>query len=156
MPSSWLGPVPPWLEGETAVTGIRDETGAGSMEDDLVGWGKVLFIETRGRRSGRTRRAAVGFVEAPDGSLLVAAGDAEAHWARNLIVDPRCVVERGNVRLECRAVRLDETGHHAAVAALIMKYGTPAERLGSGPAFRLTPVTGSGAGRTDDSGDVLA
>lgn len=83
----------------------------------------------------------VGFVEAPDGSLLVAASDTETHWALNLLAEPRCLVEREGDRLEHRAIPLDERDHHAAVAALIMKYGTPAERLGSGPAFRLVPDT---------------
>lgn len=120
---------------------VPDQT----LDEDLLRWGKVLRIETRGRHSGRPRRATVGFVEAPDGSLLVAAGHAEAHWALNLMAEPRCLVERQGIRLEHDAVRLDGRDHHAAVAALIARYGTPAERLGSGPAFRLVPVVPSAA-----------
>ncbi len=104
-------------------------------------WGKVLLIETLGHHSGRPRQAVVGFVEAPDGSLLVAASGADdALGPQPALAEPRCLVEREGIRLEHRAIPLDERDHHATVAALIMKYGTPAERLGSGPAFRLVPV----------------
>ena len=41
---------------------------------------------------------------------------------------------------------LPEPGRQEAVRALILKYGTPAERLGWGPAFRLVPVGGSAGG----------
>jgi len=61
----------------------------------------------------------VGYVDEPDGSVLVAAGDG-AHWALNLFADPTVDVEVG------------ERGF-AAVAE------TPAERLGRGASFRLRP-----------------
>jgi deazaflavin-dependent oxidoreductase (nitroreductase family) len=109
------------------------------MEDELAAWGKVITLETRGRRSGLPRRVAVGFIETPDG-LLVAAADDDTQWARNLAADERCHVELAGVRSERRAVALDDAGRDAAVAALILKYGTPSERLGSGPAFRLEPT----------------
>jgi hypothetical protein len=35
---------------------------------------------------------------------------------------------------------LDRTATASTVSALILRYGTPAERLGRGPAFRLRPV----------------
>jgi deazaflavin-dependent oxidoreductase (nitroreductase family) len=110
------------------------------MADDLDDWGKVVILETRGRHTGRRRRAAVGYVGDADGSLVVAAADEQVHWALNLMAEPRCVVERHGARVEHRATVLDDAAHHAAVAALIVKYGTPAERLGAGPAFRLTPT----------------
>jgi deazaflavin-dependent oxidoreductase (nitroreductase family) len=119
----------------TGVTGGHPETG---LEEDLAAWGKVVVLETRGRRSGRLRRATVGFIEADDGSILVAAADEDVHWARNLTADPYCVVERDGERRTCRATSLDEHERQAVVASLIMRYGTPAERLGAGPAFRLT------------------
>jgi deazaflavin-dependent oxidoreductase (nitroreductase family) len=110
------------------------------MDDDLAAWGKVLILETVGRRSGRSRRAAVGFVAEPAGSLLVAANQPLTHWALNLAASPECIVEREGLRRAHRAERLDERARQAAVAALILKYGTPAERLGGGPAFRLVPA----------------
>lgn len=100
------------------------------------------MIETRGRVSGRTTRTAVGYVEEPDGSFLVAAGSSEAHWARNLEAHPAAVVELDGRRLVVQAEPLDDDGHVRAVRDLILRYGTPAEPLGSGPSFRLRPVPG--------------
>ena len=51
---------------------------AGDVGEQLAGWGVVAILETRGRVTGRPARAAVGFVEEPDGSLLVAAGEPDA------------------------------------------------------------------------------
>lgn len=114
-----------------------------SMDDDLAAWGKTIALETRGRQSGMRRRVTVGFVEESDGGLLVAAADDASHWANNLVADPRCQVERGGRRDAYLATRLTGGDRSAAIAALILKYGTPSERLGAGPAFRLSPETSS-------------
>jgi hypothetical protein len=79
----------------------------------------------------------VGFVEAPDGDYLVAAGDPDADWARNLEAEPRCTVTVSGGTVGAVAEPLDGVERNAAITALILKYGTPAERLGRGPAFRL-------------------
>jgi deazaflavin-dependent oxidoreductase (nitroreductase family) len=105
--------------------------------DQLAGWGKVAIIETTGRISGHPARAAVGYVDEPDGSLLVAAGDPDADWARNLEADPRCTVTIGERSWACAAELLEGPIRSAAIVELIVRYGTPAERLGNGPAFRL-------------------
>jgi len=97
----------------------------------------VLLLETTGRVTGRPARAAVGFVEGPGDSLLVAAGSETSDWARNLEADPRCEVtieDRTEPRI---AVRLEGADHNRAIVLLILRYGTPAERLGAGPSFRL-------------------
>ena len=83
---------------------------------------------------------AVGFVDGPDGSILVAAGE-DALWASNLEADPRCLVEIGERRFEAVAEPLDRREHGDVVAGLILRYGTPAERLGRGPSFRLRPIS---------------
>jgi deazaflavin-dependent oxidoreductase (nitroreductase family) len=128
-------------------------TGDRAIGEDLARLGRVLLLETRGRVTGRPVRTAVGFVEAGDGSLLVAAGDPDADWARNLEADPRCRVtieERTQGRL---AVPLEGTDRNDAIVALILRYGTPAERLGVGPAFRLIPAEGlADPGRRPDGG----
>jgi deazaflavin-dependent oxidoreductase (nitroreductase family) len=111
-----------------------------TLDEQLVEWSKVVLLETRGRRTGRTVPVAVGFVEEPDGSLLVAAGDPAADWARNLEADPRCRVTVGEMAWEAVAEPLDTMEAGRAVGALILRYGTPAERLGRGPAFRLRPA----------------
>jgi deazaflavin-dependent oxidoreductase (nitroreductase family) len=111
-----------------------DEVGA-----QLAAWGTVASIETRGRTTGASVVAAVGFVAAEDGSLLVAAGLPEADWARNLEADPRCRVTIEDRTTPMVAATLDADEAARTVVALILKYGTPAERLGRGPAFRLRP-----------------
>jgi deazaflavin-dependent oxidoreductase (nitroreductase family) len=118
---------------------VDDETTIG---EQLAEWGKVALIETRGRRTGRATSAAVGFVEEPDGSLFVAAGSEGADWALNLAADPACLVTIGerSQRYLARRVDDDDAARARAVAALILKYGTPAERLGHGPVFSLTPA----------------
>ena len=80
---------------------------------------------------------AIGFVEEPDGSVLVAAGSADADWARNLEVHPRCRVTIGVDAWAAFAEPLAGPEAHSAVRELILRYGTPAERLGTGPSFRL-------------------
>jgi deazaflavin-dependent oxidoreductase (nitroreductase family) len=111
------------------------------VEDDLVAWGRVARIETRGRVTGRRVSAVVGFVERPGGSILVAAGSPRADWALNLIADPACRTTIGGVRRAAVARILEGPEHAAAVRELILKYGTPAEGLGAGPAFELLPAT---------------
>jgi deazaflavin-dependent oxidoreductase (nitroreductase family) len=107
------------------------------VEDDLVAWGRVVRLETRGRVSGSLVRASVGFVERPDGSLVVAAGSGRANWALNLIADPRCRATIADVSREAVARLLEGAEHAEAVRDLILKYGQPAEGLGAGPAFEL-------------------
>jgi deazaflavin-dependent oxidoreductase (nitroreductase family) len=108
--------------------------------EQLAAWGKVVLLETTGRVTGRAVRTAVGFAEEPDGSLLVAAGDPGASWAANLFADPACHGVIGQVRRAYRAEELQGTDRARAIAELILKYGTPAESLGAGPAFRLRPA----------------
>jgi deazaflavin-dependent oxidoreductase (nitroreductase family) len=110
-----------------------------SLGEQLVGWGKVALLETRGRASGRTVRTPVGFVEEPGGSLLVAAASEGSDWARNLRAKPACRATIEERAAEYDAEEVDAATLGAAVTALILKYGTPAERLGHGPVFRLRP-----------------
>ncbi len=114
---------------------MTDEIG-----EQLAEWGTVAIVETTGHVSGRPARAAVGFVEDVDGSLLVAAGRPEAAWSRNLEADPACVVTIGEATAAYVAEELDGTERNRAIASLILRYGTPAEGLGRGPAFRLRRV----------------
>jgi deazaflavin-dependent oxidoreductase (nitroreductase family) len=108
--------------------------------EELAAWGRVALLETRGRRTGRAVRTPVGFVADPDGSLLVAAGEEAADWALNLRAEPRCRVTIGASAGAFLAVELEGEEHARAVRELILRYGTPAERLGPGPAFRLRPA----------------
>jgi len=111
-----------------------DET----LGEQLAGWGKVALVETRGRISGRPVRTAVGFWQAADGALYAAAGSQAADWALNLRADPRCTVVIGEQTADCEALEVEGDERAAALRELILKYGTPAERLGLGPVFRLS------------------
>jgi deazaflavin-dependent oxidoreductase (nitroreductase family) len=111
-----------------------------AIGEELAEWGTVLLLETRGRRSGRPVSTAVGYVEQPDGSLVIAANDETSHWARNLLAAPACRVTRAGRTVAYVAEPLDGARRNAAVVDLILRYGTPAERLGGGPVFRLVPM----------------
>ena len=93
-----------------------------------------------GRTSGRPRSVAVGFVQEPDGSVLVAANGPEHDWGRNLLADPHVTVEIGERRFPAVAEELGRDDHIRTIRELILRYGTPSEGLGSGPSFRLRPV----------------
>jgi deazaflavin-dependent oxidoreductase (nitroreductase family) len=107
--------------------------------EQLAGWGVVAVIETRGRVTGKPARAHVGYIEEPDGSIVVAAGFG-AQWAANLLADPGCTVTVGERSFRGEAEPLAGADLAAAIRSLILRYGTPAERLGAGPAFRIRPA----------------
>lgn len=111
---------------------MRDPIG-----EELAAWGKVILLETRGRVTGRLVSTPVGFIEDPDGAWRVAAGDPQADWAQNLRADPRCRVTVGESVIDAAAEELSDPARAATIRDLILRYGTPAERLGLGPAFRL-------------------
>jgi deazaflavin-dependent oxidoreductase (nitroreductase family) len=109
------------------------------MDDEMVAHGRVMRIETRGRRSGERRAATVGFVGRADGTYLVAATYG-SHWGENLLADPACRVTVGDRTFDAVATPLEGADHAHAVRELILRYGTPSEGLGRGPSFRLVPV----------------
>ena len=115
------------------------------MGEELAAWGKVALIETRGRVTGHATATAVGFVERADGSLLVAAGSEDADWALNLRSEGHCRATIGEITTRYEARELHDAERSDVISSLILKYGTPAERLGRGPAFRLEPA---GEGRS--------
>jgi deazaflavin-dependent oxidoreductase (nitroreductase family) len=106
----------------------------------LAAWGKVATLETVGRRTGTTVRAAVGFVEEADGSVLVAAGGPDTNWALNLFAEPSGLLTIGERTMPVIAEPLDAADHARVIRELVLKYGTPAESLGAGPSFRLRPI----------------
>jgi deazaflavin-dependent oxidoreductase (nitroreductase family) len=127
------------VEGSSGSPPLKDELG-----EQLADWGVVIRLETRGRTSGRPVEVALGYVEEPDGSVLVAGGSPDAAWARNLDADPRCRVRRAEEDwTQAMAEPLEGADAARVVRELILRYGTPAERLGRGPAYRLRPVAAS-------------
>ena len=110
----------------------------------LAGWGVAVRLETRGRRTGNTVVVAVGYLAEDDGSIVVAAGSPEADWARNLEAHPRVRATLGDRTFDAVAEPLESAVAASAVTSLILKYGTPAEGLGRGPAFRIRPLAEPG------------
>ena len=106
------------------------------MDDELVAFGKYARLETTGRITGLRRIVTVGFVDEPDGSILVAARPG-AHWAENLFEDPHCRVTVGERTWNAVAEVLEGPAFAVAIREQILRYGTPAEALGDGLAFRL-------------------
>ncbi len=111
---------------------------------ELVAAGRYARLDTIGRRSGLPRTVTVGFVEDEDGAVLIAARGG-AGWAENLLADPRCRVTVGDRSWPAEAEPLDDPDFGRAIREHILKYGTPAEELGHGYAFRLRPVAPEGA-----------
>jgi deazaflavin-dependent oxidoreductase (nitroreductase family) len=120
------------------------------MERELVALGRVALLVTRGRVSGEPREVVVGFVDEPDGSVLVAANSPRSAWGLNLLADPGVAVEIGDRRFTAVAEELERTDHGRAVRELILRYGTPSEGLGTGPSFRLRPDGAEPGGRSPD------
>jgi deazaflavin-dependent oxidoreductase (nitroreductase family) len=114
------------------------------VDDDLVRSGRYARLEIRGRRTGELRAITVGYAEEPDGSLLIAAGASDADWARNLEATTDAVRVTIGDRLFLAVADVlddDDPRRGAAIRALILRYGTPAERLG-GSVFVLRPLPG--------------
>ncbi len=113
--------------------------------ETLAEQGSVVRLTTICRISGRPTSTSVGFVEQPDGCLIIAAGSEGADWARNLAAHPTVVGAWGGREQRFRAEPLDGADFASAIRTLILRYGTPAEGLGSGPAFRLRPIADDSA-----------
>lgn len=109
------------------------------MAAELTAAGRVVSLLTTGRITGRPASATVGFVQAADGTLVVAASTDEAQWARNLAADPHVIASWSDRSEEFCAEPLSGERYAEAIRDLILRYGTPSERLGRGPAFRLRP-----------------
>lgn len=112
------------------------------MERELVELGKAVHLVTTGYQSGEPRHVVVGYVEEPDGSLLVSANGPEHAWGRNLEATAAVQVELAGRTWLAAADPLGRDDHVRAVRELILRYGTPSEGLGSGPSFRLRPLEG--------------
>lgn len=140
--------------GEPSPEGGLDPETLDPVAEAMVAAGRAARLVTMGRRTGRPVPVAVGFVEEPDGSLLVAAGRPDADWALNLLAEPRCRVTIGEEGFEAAAEPLEGAEAGRAIRELILRYGTPAERLGSGPAFRLRPLRRSTASPPEPAGPL--
>ena len=102
-----------------------------------------LFLTVPGRKSGEPRTTPLLCVP-HEGGWLVAGSNWGAPklpiWVLNLRANQRSRANVGDRTVEYgQAVELEGRERSATLVALILKYGTPAERLGRGPVFRLIP-----------------
>jgi len=103
--------------------------------------GRVGILASTEARTGRARRAPLGFVARPDRMLLVGAGSpASRGWPANLRANPACTFSiKGTTRpYRARLVPPDE--REAALAELREGMGGIAERADWGDLFVLEPV----------------
>lgn len=70
----------------------------------------VLLLTTTGRKTGRPRVAAVGYIQnSATGRFYLTAGwKGESHWYRNVIANPRARVQLGRRRFEGIAMPVSE------------------------------------------------
>lgn len=78
----------------------------GQLTGPMAGARQPLLLTTTGAKSGVPRTVVVGFRMDGDRYLVIAsnnASDAAPYWYRNLLQDPKAVIEVGPDRLEVRA-----------------------------------------------------
>ena len=112
------------------------------MDEDLVRTGRYARLDFRGRGAA-PRRVTVGYVEGPDGTLFVAARDPAARWAQELeLGDGRATITVADrtTPVQATALASDDPRRSAAIRDLILRYGTPSERIGAGAVFALAPL----------------
>jgi deazaflavin-dependent oxidoreductase (nitroreductase family) len=110
--------------------------------------GKVLVLETTGRRSGRTRFTPVAYWEEAGGSYMIGGGAAgktrTPDWVANLRADPVAAVWIRRARIPVVAKELTgEERERAQLHAIGIWRGVPKYARRSGrviPYFRLTKV----------------
>jgi deazaflavin-dependent oxidoreductase (nitroreductase family) len=116
-------------------TRLWDATG-GAL---LVRAGKAGTLTTIGRRSGEPRSVQCGFVQRPDGTIIVGSATGR-QWPANLAAAGRCTFEpRGGPRREYDAVVLDGDAGRDALAELVRGQGGRSGSMYSGLVFELRP-----------------
>jgi deazaflavin-dependent oxidoreductase (nitroreductase family) len=106
----------------------------------LVRSGRAGILGTTGAKTGRPRRAGIGFVRRDDGSLLLGAGSREPRgWTANLRANPSCTFEIRGVSRRYTARPVGPGERPAALAELAARLGSSARRADWGELFVLDP-----------------
>jgi len=102
--------------------------------------GRIGILGTTGAKTGKARKAPLGFVARPDGTLLVGSGSPENRgWTVNLKANPSCTFAIKGSEQWYRATLVGIEGREAALAELKTKMGSYAERAKWGDLFILEP-----------------
>ena len=108
---------------------------------------RFLLLEHRGRRSGRTRHAALEVVrrDAGTGACIVASGFGEgSQWFRNLAAEPRCRVQVGRRRFVATARRLTRQEAERELASYASHHPRAARAVVRAIGLDLDPSTPAG------------
>ena len=102
--------------------------------------GRIGILGTTGAKTGLARRAPVGFVARPDGTILIGAGGVEPRgWTANLKAHPAATLSVKGVERPYRARLVHADERATALAELREKMGRIAERTPWGDLFVLEP-----------------
>jgi deazaflavin-dependent oxidoreductase (nitroreductase family) len=85
----------------------------------MVRMGWVASLGTTGAKSGLPRTAPVGFLERPDGTVVIGAGGSGRAWAANLRAHPACTLTVRGRRLAFVATALAGAERDATLAELV-------------------------------------
>jgi deazaflavin-dependent oxidoreductase (nitroreductase family) len=102
--------------------------------------GRIGILGTTGARTGKPRRAPLGYVARADGTVLIGSGRPENRgWVVNLRANSACTFSIKGEERPYRARLLADAQRDAAVAELKSSIGSMAERMTWGDVFLLEP-----------------
>jgi len=102
--------------------------------------GRVGILATTGAKTGQRRTAPLGFVQRPDGSVLIGSGTKESRgWTVNLKANPACSFKIKGTEGRYRAALVPADQRDEALAEFKAKMGSFAERADWGDLFVLVP-----------------
>jgi deazaflavin-dependent oxidoreductase (nitroreductase family) len=102
--------------------------------------GRIGILGTTGAKTGKPRRAPLGYVARPDGTLLIGSGSpTNRGWTANLKADPAATFSVKGVERRYRARLVPPEDREAALAELRARMGSFAERADWGDLFVLEP-----------------
>ncbi len=102
--------------------------------------GRIGILGTTGAQTGLARRAPIGCVARPDGSLLIGSGSRQNRgWTANLRANPATTFSIKGVEREYLARLITGDERPAALAELRAQMGRVAERTNWGDLFVLEP-----------------
>jgi len=106
----------------------------------LVRTGRVGMLGTTGAKTGRPRRAPVGFVRRADGTLLIGAGSPTGRgWTANLRANPVATFAIKGVERRYRARFVGPDERAAVLTELKAGVGGPTGAMRWGDLFVLEP-----------------
>jgi len=102
--------------------------------------GRIGILGSTGAKTGKQRRAPLGYVAHDDGTVLIGSGSPESRgWAANLKASPSCTFSIKGVERRYRARLLGPEERAAALVEFKAKMGGMAERAKWGDVFILDP-----------------